>query len=509
MRTLWPGTFRLFLALSLVLTCEASALTDSSPYSDLAERTLVQESSLTGTFAAIQSRDVSASLLGQPSATPTNPLARVAPLSGAVCTEALEAMGATAWHQAGYLGQGVKVGVIDLGFGLYQTLLGTELPEHVATRNFVDGQEGTSVATGPPSGTAAAEIIHDVAPGAALYLAKILTSADLVEAVDWLLEEDVQIINTSIAWVDVAPGDGTGLIADQVARARAAGALWVSAAGDYRQRHWCGNWDDPGAGDVLPFGPDDKLNWLFTDEGYYIAPGTMIKATLRWSDWEVVDQDYDLYLYESGLDDPTLRVVASSTKPQTGLSGEKPTESLEFATTSPASCYGLAVRAYNATRAIHLDLFVDGETRLHIRSAAQSLSNFSDAAGALSAGAASWHPPYAALADSSEGPTKGPGGVAEGGLAQPGLLGYGGVSTSSAGIVAGSAAAAPHVAGAAALVLGRSPDWGPVQVEAFLVVHARDNLPPAGWDPLSGHGSLYLGSPVPLKARVWLPLVMR
>lgn len=431
------------------------------------------------------------------------------PATGAVCTEALDAMGATAWHQAGHMGQGVRVGIIDLGFGLYQTLLGSELPEDVATRNFVDGQGGTSVGTGTAHGTAVAEIIHDVAPGAALYLAKILTPADLVEAVDWLLDEEVQIINISIAWFDVAPGDGAGLIADQVARARAAGTLWVSSAGDHRRRHWCGDWDDPKAGEALRFGPNDVLNLLYTDDGYDIPAGTTIQATLRWSDWGAVDQDYDLYLYESDPDDPTLKVVASSTNPQAGLHGQLPTESLRYATLSPQGCYGLVIRAHSVTHDIHLDLFVDGETRLHFSSEAQSLTNFADAAGALSVGAASWLPPYAALAESSEGPTKGPGGVAEGGLAQPSLLGYGDVSTASAGILDGSAAAAPHVAGAAALILGRSPDWGPDQVEAFLFEHARDNLPPAGWDAISGHGSLYLGSFVPLTARVWLPLVMR
>lgn len=510
MRTLQLYAFQTVLALTLVLNCGAAARhVDSAAHRDNDSAPAIRTRFLR---SALELSDAPHPLthgaLSMDSCIPETDPARL-PASGAVCTEALEAMGATAWHQAGYMGQGVRVGVIDLGFGLYQALLGSELPEHVATRNYVDGQEGTSVGTGPPHGTAVAEIIHDVAPGSALYLAKILTPADLVEAVDWLIDESVQIISTSIAWVDVGPGDGTGLIADQVARARAAGILWVSAAGDYRQRHWCGDWDDPQAGDVLWFGPDDRINWLYTDSGYDIPAGTMIQATLRWSDWDAVDQDYDLYLYESDPDDPTLKVVASSTDPQTGLHGQKPTESLMFATLSPQSCYGLVIRDHGATRDIHLDLFVSGGTRLHYSSAVQSLTNLADASGALSVGAASWRPPYAVIPDSSQGPTKGPGGVAEGGLAQPGIVAYDGVSTASAGIFGGSAAAVPHVAGAAALILGRSPDWGPDEVEAFLFQHARDNLPPAGWDPLYGHGSLYLGSPVPLTTRLWLPFVTR
>ena len=44
-------------------------------------------------------------------------------------SEAVTQTGALAWHQAGFTGKGVKVGVLDLGFDGYKNLLGKTLPE--------------------------------------------------------------------------------------------------------------------------------------------------------------------------------------------------------------------------------------------------------------------------------------------------------------------------------------------------------------------------------------------
>ena len=46
--------------------------------------------------------------------------------------------GSPAWNEAGYSGQGVKVGVIDLGFVGLTSLMGTELPATVYARCYTD-----------------------------------------------------------------------------------------------------------------------------------------------------------------------------------------------------------------------------------------------------------------------------------------------------------------------------------------------------------------------------------
>ena len=89
--------------------------------------------------------------------------------------------------------------------------------------------------SGTPHGTAVSEIVHDVAPGALLWLIKVCTDVDLAQAVDYAKAEDVDIITTSLGWYNVTPGDGTGFFDAQVDEARAAGILWTTAAANSRE----------------------------------------------------------------------------------------------------------------------------------------------------------------------------------------------------------------------------------------------------------------------------------
>ncbi len=79
--------------------------------------------------------------------------------------EGITVIGADAWHQAGFTGAGLRIGVLDLGFAGYQDLLSVELPDDVAITTFgwYDDEE--------VHGAACAEIVHEVAPGAELLLA--------------------------------------------------------------------------------------------------------------------------------------------------------------------------------------------------------------------------------------------------------------------------------------------------------------------------------------------------
>ena len=132
-----------------------------------------------------------------------------------------------AWHGAGWTGQGIRIGVLDSSFAGSSTLLGSELPTAVTVASFhAEGLErGTN-----KHGTAVAEIIHDVAPGAELVL--VNAGADrLSEAVDFFIAEDVDVINLSGGW-SVGPFDGTADQDIQANRAIDAGIVWVNAAGN-------------------------------------------------------------------------------------------------------------------------------------------------------------------------------------------------------------------------------------------------------------------------------------
>ena len=51
-------------------------------------------------------------------------------------SSAIAIHGADKWHEAGFKGEGVKVGVIERGFPGLQAILGTEAPETVHTSCF-------------------------------------------------------------------------------------------------------------------------------------------------------------------------------------------------------------------------------------------------------------------------------------------------------------------------------------------------------------------------------------
>lgn len=433
-------------------------------------------------------------------------LAEVA-ASDLVKTQGLAPMNAPLWHAAGYRGQGIKIGIIDIGFAGYAALLGQELPSFIVAKNFVDGETDLQVAQGSAHGAAVAEIIHDVAPGAALYFAKIRTHIDLQEAVDWLVEDiGVNIINTSLVWYTLSPGDGTGYFADLVTFARQRGIVWVTAAGNQRRLHWSGNWQDANGNGMLDFIGEDR-NWLILGDSFLLPPGMLIEAYLRWSDWEQVDQNIDLCLFHAG--DGLINEVDCSENPQTGGMGQMPTEYVRGYTMDYPRAYGIYVRGTHVNKPIHLDLFVFGADTLAYVVPAQSLANLADSPDAITAGAVLPMAPYISPAYSAEGPTKGPGGTGTGGLPKPNLAAYTDALTASQGLLGGTSAAVPHVASAAALLLSAYPTWGPDQVENWLFGQAADSLPP-GWDARYGYGRLFLGPPPTLPPmRFCLPITLR
>jgi hypothetical protein len=416
-------------------------------------------------------------------------------LEGQLTTEGLAPANAPAWHAAGDRGAGVKIGIIDVGFLGYQNLLGSDLPAAVTVKNFVDGESDIQVDGGDIHGTACAEIVYDTAPQAPLYLAKIATTVDLEEAANWMISQGVRVISTSLGTHD-GPGDGSGHVADIVAQSRAAGVLWVTAAGNERQNHWAGPFSDPDGSTLHNWNGAQEINYFGPGNGnaYLIPAGQILQGFLRWDDWTAVNQDYALLLlrYESGV----WRTVARSQNPQTSQPGQEPLEGLVYQTSGTAAPYGFVILRVSATRPVNLDFFGEGWGRLDEFTPERSLSTPGDASDALTVAAVDVNPPYPQESYSSEGPTNGAGGTPDSGLLKPDLAAYANVSTVSygSGKFNGTSAATPHVAAAAALVLSANPTYSPAQLQQFLEQRAGD-LGAAGKDTQFGAGRLFLGDP--------------
>lgn len=433
-----------------------------------------------------------------PPATPTRtildhrtqpPVSRAGPgpttkRSGTFVSQGVAASHADAWHAAGVSGQGVAVAIIGAFADWEQAQLEGELPP-LAVSTVGDLDLST------PEGTACAEVIYDMAPGAALTLASASGYLELAQLVDDLAAAGHQVIVSSVAPVEPGSGDGTGVLADAIAEARDTyDVVFVQAAGDYALQHWEGSYSDVDADDVHEFEAGSELNRLGAPS-FQLVAGQRVIVQLSWDDWPVSDQDFDLYLYRwigTGWD-----MVDASDNYQTGT--EPPFESIDFEVLSGGS-YAVTIERYSADTAPFFNLLVlSPNSSLEFQLRDRSLGNIAASQAAVSVGAVDVS--SAVLEETSSwGPTYGPGGTPSGGSDQPRLAAFSAVDTWSfeSGGFSGTVAAASHVAGAAALVRAAYPAYGAVEIQSFLEGLAVDGGDP-GYDHGYGFGELWLGDP--------------
>lgn len=418
---------------------------------------------------------------------------------GASTTEGLAAMNGLAWHNNGYRGAGIKIAIIDGGFQGYPGLLGSDLPASPTIKNFVDNESNAMVDGTTKHGTACAEIIHDIAPNASLYLIKISTALDLEEAVNWLIDsQNVDVISTSLGWYNLTPGDGTGFFADLVKRANDSGIFWLTAAGNDREAHWGGLFNDPDTDSLHNFQGSEEINTFGPGDGsvYMVPAGYAIRVFLRWNDWANVNQDFSMKLVR--WDGSSWFVVASSYNSQNGSAGQAPTEAIAYISSGATTAYGIIIQNSWAQRNVNFDLFVPKFVPMSTRTNDHSLANLADSPAAMTVAALNSSSPYPQESYSSEGPMNGPGGAPTGGAIKPDISAYANVATQSysGSTFNGTSAATPHVAGAAAVVLSAYSGYTPAQVRSFLEGRAVD-MGAGGKDPLFGFGRLNLGNPPP------------
>ena len=446
------------------------------------------------------------SLLGpasqQDGVTRIREIVRAEPMYGEVTSQGVKLHLAPAWHNNGYRGGGVKVGVIDIGFHGWQQLQGAELPRIAGAQCYTEPgvYSADPAACMDPNwgvhGAAVSEAVIDIAPEATLYISAPWSQGDLRNTVRWMVSEGVQVINMSLGWFFDGPGDGTSPYGNSPLRAVddavGGGIVWLNSAGNAARDTWYGDFNDSDN--------DTFHQWEGTDETQTmnLKAGDRIRVQLRWDDqWGGSAKDLDLFLTAG----PDNSVIAFSADPQQGGANDVPHE--WFAgTVRQAGEYSLLVKRQSGDAPDWLQLTVWWPGRqLEHYSENGSITNPAESAnpGLLAVGATPYYDTGKIEWYSSRGP-------APDGRIKPDITGVDcGASVTYTVYTrsydnnqecwfSGTSQSSPHLAGLAALARQVNPSYTPQQTADYLKANAVERGD-AGPDNTWGSGFAQLPAP--------------
>jgi len=422
------------------------------------------------------------------------------PLAAPVVGEEVAKTRADVWHLAGYTGAGVKVGIIDFfdstSWNPAQTAGEVPVPAGVICRSRGTACDVWSVSPGARHGTAVAEILHEMAPDARLYLAYAKTPGDYENVLDYFAAHGVKIVSHSLTWAYDGPGDGTGPAADIVAYAVSKGMVWLNAAGNSGEgAYWRAPWVDANANGWLDFVPGDELMRVTCSGG----------LGLRWNDWGTGPRtNYDVYVWDdpSKFPDISLATAWSTNDQDAGASPLESWNSMLSCTSGgvdylavglwnpDTGAYDALGTAGNGTAGDILEIGTSWAPMEYWSSPYSATIPFADTAspGAVSVGAID--PPTGILAGgySSRGPTND-------NRIKPDLSAASGIASFTFGTFSGTSASAPAAAGAAALIIQAGLAGTPAQVKSYLMTSATIDRGAVGADNIYGSGELILPNP--------------
>jgi hypothetical protein len=366
-------------------------------------------------------------------------------------------------------GSGVKVGVISDGLWEFEESQASgDLPASVdyTTCNAVPSFDPTSPLAGG-EGTAMLEIVHDLAPGAELWFASFGlrspshgTEMDFMAAVSCLAER-VDVVVDDISWFGAGPYDGSSAVSMNTTNALNGASnpirMYTTSVGNWARSHYAGPFEPCQGGEMQTFQATAQTLDAHglgprCSNPIIVGPFSSALVSLVWDDpFGASCNDYDLLL----LEHDSANAIASSANPQT--CAQDPVEEIAFtnATTSSVT-WDVAVRNVGGlAEARDLDMFIIASD-LSYYTPAGSVPNQGDAAGGvISVGAIAASDlgvddiqPY-----SSNGPT-------EDGRTKPEITAVDCVRVTGNGFTSpfcGTSAAAPHIAGIAALLLDCDP----------------------------------------------------
>jgi hypothetical protein len=377
------------------------------------------------------------------------------PVEEATDSPATQVSAAASSQVATQSGAGVKVGVIDAGFDTTNDEISGQV---AATRSFRETAGDTE------HGTDVAEVVATIAPESELYLTATGSGIDTLAAIDYLRQQDVDVIVMSLGYL--LDDDGENFLTQPITEARQDGVLFVTSAGNNAQKHWEGEFVSTDGNPLHEWAPNDELNCVPNCEESF--EGGDIDILLEWS------EDGDGSRYRVGLYNPVTEEVLDTSEYDERENVARLDATIQ---SQPVDIYVEHV-AGPADDRIEVVTFSDAR-RFEHSTPGSSLGVPADVPEAVAV--AAYENDREQLAPySSRGPTD----TGRQGVTITGLTNL----PVSSGNFAGTSAAAPYVGGVAALVEDASgEDLSPDEVERVLTDTAIDIRAP-GPDPASGAG---------------------
>jgi hypothetical protein len=388
--------------------------------------------------------------------------------------EHLRRLGIAPWHAAGYLGQRLKIAVLDSGFRGYRAHLGKELPEHVLVRSF--RRDGNLEARNSQHGVLCGEVLHALAPKAELLFANWDPDdpEEFLDAARWARQQGARIISCSVIMPSWSDGEGGGPFHEALARILGPGrqpgdVLLFASAGNTAQRHWSG---------TFRAGADRFHQWL---------PGRLDNELVPWSNERISVElcwrpgpRYRLLVVDATTGSPVGR-------PATRIGAERSCAVVRFQP-EPRHRYQVRVQLLEGKPGSFHIVALGGD--LAYATARGSIACPADGAAVVAVGAVgpdgrrAW---YSSCGPNSTNP-------------KPDLVAP--VPFPSAWRpepFTGTSAAAPQAAALAALWWSCRPGWSADQVRAALKTSAVD-LGPPGHDFETGFGLVRMPDPAALSS---------
>jgi len=184
------------------------------------------------------------------------------------------------WHRLGQRGQGVTVAILDSGWKGWREARGKILPADLRTKSF--RQDGQLEARDSLHGLLCAEIVHTLAPEARLLLVNWEPDVprSFLAAVRWARSQGARIFSCSMIMPGWSDGEGGGPIHDELARLLGEDALFVASAGNTALRHWGGAFDPDRGGwhqwqpglsenELQPYDSEIRVELVHGEEAVY------------------------------------------------------------------------------------------------------------------------------------------------------------------------------------------------------------------------------------------------